>query len=144
MPDVVDLIEHDHREVEQLFADFKSAADPSIAAKICDELTKHTYGEEQAVYPVVAERLDGGKSLAKEAENEHKEARQLIGRIRNTSDRDHLRELMTELEGAIQHHVREEEQEMLPKARRELDASELDDLGTQFEEAKQSARASSG
>ena len=143
MPDVIDLIERDHRDVEQLFADFKASDDPSVAARICDELTKHTYGEEQAVYPVVADQVDGGKSLAKEAEHEHKEARQLIGRVRNTTDRDHLRELMTELEGAIQHHVREEEQEMLPKARQQLDASTLDDLGAQFEEAKQSAKASS-
>jgi iron-sulfur cluster repair protein YtfE (RIC family) len=143
MPDVVDLIEQDHREVERLFADFKSSNDPSIAATICDELTKHTYGEEQAVYPVVAERLSDGASLSSEAEQEHKEARQLIGRIRNTTDRDHLRELMTELEGAIQHHVGEEEREMLPKTRQELSADVLNDMGAQFEEAKQSA-ASSG
>jgi hemerythrin superfamily protein len=143
MPNVVDLIEQDHREVEQLFAEFQSSDDPSLAARICDELTRHTHGEDRAVYPIVAERVDDGKSLTDEAEQEHKAARQLIGRIRNTTDRDHLRELMAELEGAIQHHVREEEQEMLPKARHELDTATLDDLGARFEEAKQSARASS-
>jgi hemerythrin-like domain-containing protein len=46
---------------------------------------------------------------------------------------------MTELEGAIQHHVREEENEMLPKARQEISAEELDELGRQFEEAKEAA-----
>jgi iron-sulfur cluster repair protein YtfE (RIC family) len=142
MPNVVELIEQDHREVEQLFAEFQSSDNPSVAARICDELTKHTFGEEQTVYPIVAKRVDDGKSIAQEAEREHKEARQLIGRIRNTTDRDHLRQLMTELERAIQHHVREEEQEMLPKARQELDTATLDDLGAQFEEAKQSASAS--
>ena len=90
MSDVVELIEHDHREVEQMFAEFKKSHD-------------------------------------------------LIGRIRNTSDESHLVELMQELERAIQHHVKEEETEMLPKARQELPAEELSNLGERFEEAKASA-----
>ena len=51
--------------------------------------------------------MSGGQKLAREAENEHKEAKQLIGRVRRTSDPDHLAELMTELKQAIQHHVQE-------------------------------------
>ena len=53
MPDVVDLIEHDHREVEQLFAEFTSSKDPTVAEKICDELDEHTAAEEAVVYPVL-------------------------------------------------------------------------------------------
>jgi hypothetical protein len=59
-----------------------------------------------------------------------------MGRIRNTSDPTHLTELMGELEQAIRHHVHEEESEMLPKARRELPAEELSELGEKFEAAK--------
>ena len=140
MADVVGLIESDHREVEQLFSEFEASHDSDVARTICDELTKHTFGEERAVYPVVAEKVDGGASLAREAENEHGEARQLIGRIRNTTDEGHLAELMGELKQAIEHHVNEEENEMLPKARAAIDASELERMGSAFEEAKQSAR----
>jgi len=139
MADVVELIERDHREVEQLFSDFKTSRDTSVATKICDELTKHTYGEEEAVYPVVAERLDDGAKLAREAENEHKEARQLIGRVRNTTDKEHLSQLMDELEQAIQHHVSEEENDMLPKARQAISSDELDEMGRSFEAAKDAA-----
>ncbi len=137
MPDVVDKIEHDHREVEQLFTDFDASHDASVARRICDELDKHTAAEESAVYPVIAGEVRDGKHLADEAEGEHKEARQLIGRIRQTKDDDHLGELMTELQKAIQHHVKEEESEMLPKAREELPAQELEQLGVRFDEAKQ-------
>ena len=140
MPDVVDRIEHDHREVEQLFAEFKSTKTKAKAIKICDELDKHTRGEESAVYPVLADELSNEKSKVEEAANEHKEARQLIGQIRNTSDEDHLAELMQQLEQAIQHHVQEEESEMLPKARRELPAAELEELGQKFANAKEKAR----
>jgi hemerythrin-like domain-containing protein len=102
----------------------------------CDELDKHTRAEESAVYPVFADELADENDKVKEAEKEHREARQLIGRIRNTENEDHLSDLMNELEQAIQHHVEEEETEMLPKARRELPTEELDDLGERFEAAK--------
>jgi len=134
--DVVDRIEHDHREVEQLFADFKANPRKGLASTICDELDKHTKAEETAVYPVFEQELSNEKDKVHEAEDEHKEARQLIGQIRNTTDENHLVELMNQLEQAIQHHVREEETEMLPKARRELPEDELAQLGEQFEEAK--------
>jgi hemerythrin-like domain-containing protein len=139
MPDVIDQIEHDHREVEQLFAEFNQSGDRTQALKICEELDKHTKAEDKAVYPIFADELSDEKSKVAEASEEHKEARQLIGQIRNTEDPGHLRELMTELEAAVQHHVHEEETEMLPKARRELPAEELDELAEKFEAAKDAA-----
>lgn len=136
MPDVVDKIEHDHREVEQLFAAFKSSPGKEKALEICDELERHTRAEDAAVYPVFEKELSDEKGKVDEAEHEHQEARQLIGRIRNTTDDSHLVDLMNQLEEAVAHHVSEEESEMLPKARRELAADELTDLGAQFDEAK--------
>jgi len=144
MTDVVDLIEQDHREVEQLFAEFESTHDTAVATRICDELTKHTYAEESAVYPAIADQLSDGKKLTGEAEKEHKEARQLIGRVRNTTDETHLSALMSELKQAIQHHVREEETEMLPQARRQMGAHELTEMGRAFEVAKDAAGRQSG
>ena len=136
MSDVVERIEHDHREVEQMFADFKSSPSKTKALEICDELDKHTKAEDKAVYPVFAEELSNENEKISEAEEEHQDARQLIGRVRNTEDEQHLVSLMAELEQAIQHHVQEEENEMLPKARRELPADELERLGDDFENAK--------
>ncbi len=139
MSDVVDLIEHDHREVEQMFAAFTVSPSKAKALEICDELDKHMKAEDNAVYPVFEEELQNAKDKVHEAEDEHKDARQLIGRIRNTEDVGHLTELMNELEQSIQHHVKEEETEMLPKARNELPAEELGELGERFEKAKAKA-----
>lgn len=136
MTDVVDRIEHDHRAVEALFAQFESSHDRAVADKICGELEIHTMAEEKAVYPVMRAELSRGEEEIDEAEHEHAEAKQLIGRIRRTEDSQQLAALMTELEGAIQTHVREEETEMLPKARKELPAEELEELGDKFETAK--------
>ena len=136
MADVIELIEKDHREVEGLFADFQSSRDPSVATKICDEIDKHAQGEEKAVYPVIASDVPGGKKMANEGEDEHKEARQLIGRIRQTSDPDHLADLVNQLQQAIDHHVKEEESEILPKTRDALGQSRLEELASEFEAAK--------
>src|SRR5207245_488549 len=109
MGDVVDLIEQDHRVVERLFGQFEASNDAAIAEQICAELTMHTRAEESAVYPVFRARLFNGTELIGEAETEHDRARRLIGRVRNTSDGEHLASVMVELKEAIQHHVREEE-----------------------------------
>ena len=134
MPSVIKLIEQDHREVEELFSQFEQSGDKSIAMKICAELDAHAEAEEKAFYPIVREEVDA--SLVKEAEEEHGEARQLIGRIKQTSDPEHLTELVAELKKDVQHHVQEEESEMLPKARESLGESRLSEIGREFQDAK--------
>jgi len=136
MADVTKLIETDHREVESLFAKFKQTPAKDTAMQICEELDAHADAEERVFYPVVRDEVPGGDKLAKEGKDEHGEARQLIGRIKNTEDDAHLAELVNQLEQAINHHVQEEESEMLPKSRDALAASRLDELAAEFEAAK--------
>lgn len=136
MPDVTKLIEQDHRDVEKLFETFKETGYSALASVICAELDAHTAAEEATFYPVVRAELPYGATLATEGEGEHGEARQLIGRIRRTSDREHVRELMNELEQVVQHHVEEEESEMLPRARTTLGEGRLVEVGDAFEAAK--------
>ena len=47
-----------------------------------------------------------------------------------------MTELVAELKKAIQHHVHEEETEILPKTREALDPERLDQLGEEFQAAK--------
>ena len=136
MADVIELITHDHREVEDLFAKFRSTSDASVAAQICDELDRHADAEEKVAYPAFAEEVDGAQSLVEEGAEEHAEARQLIGRIRQTKDPAHLDELVRELQQAIAHHVEEEETELLPKVGSSLDAPRREELGQAFDDAK--------
>ena len=136
MADVTELIESDHREVEALFEQFKSDGSKQTALKICEELDAHASAEESVFYPVVRDEVPDGEKLADEGADEHGEARQLIGRIKNTEDDAHLAELVNELEQAVSHHVNEEEREMLPKSRDALDAQRREALGSEFDAAK--------
>jgi len=139
MPDVTQLIEQEHRQVEALFDNFREAGDTDVLTKLCDELDAHAAAEEEAFYPVVRDDVPSGKKLANEAKDEHGEARQLIGRIRRTSDPDHVVELVNELEQAVNHHVVDEEEEMLPLARQALGSVRLGAVGSAYESAKAKA-----
>jgi len=140
MPDVTHLIEQEHRQVEALFDSFRESGDTDVLTKLCDELDAHAAAEEEAFYPVVRDDVPSGKKLTNEAKNEHGDARQLIGRIRRTADADHVVELVNELEQAVSHHVADEEEEMLPLARRALGEDRLVAVGSAYESAKAKAQ----
>ena len=133
MPNVIELLNHDHREVEQLFAQFESTQDFDIALQICEELTVHAAVEEEIVYPVL-ERIDA--EIEHEAEEEHAEAKDLIARIQAMQPGDpDLVPTVMKLKAGIEHHVEEEEGEAWTKMRSEA-GHRLDELGTAVEERK--------
>jgi hemerythrin superfamily protein len=140
MPNVTEMIEQEHRHVEALFQRFRETGDSALVAKVCDELDAHAAAEEEAFYPVVRDDVPSGKKLASEAKDEHGEARQVIGRLRRSSDPDHVVDLMNELERLVQHHVEEEEEEMLPQARKALGDDRLIAVGSAYESAKAQAQ----
>jgi hypothetical protein len=115
--DAIALLEADHHRVEELFNEYKSAADPAaklnFAQIICMELTLHTMVEEEIFYPAFA-RATGDQQMLEHALKEHQEVKELIARV-PTADN---------LDGAIEaikqhtlHHVEEERRGMFPKAR---------------------------
>jgi hemerythrin superfamily protein len=141
MHEVTKLLEHDHREVEQLFRMFRGSSDHPIAERICDELSIHTTVEEEIVYPRLRD-LDPG--MAEAAEREHAEAKQLIEQIRRTQDRITLIARMTELEQAIDHHVQEEEQATFPRLRGAIGGGDLEAMGHQVQERKEELQRTRG
>ena len=141
MPNVLELLNHDHREVEQLFAQFQSTQDFEIALQICQELTVHAAVEEEIVYPVLAS-ID--PEVEQEAEEEHDEAKELIARIEAmASDDPELVPTVMKLKGAIEHHVEEEESEAWERMRSGA-GDQLDELGTQVAARKEELLQSLG
>jgi hypothetical protein len=137
MTNVIQLLNQDHREVEELFAQFESTQDFAIAQQICAELTVHATVEEEIVYPVL-ERID--PEIEREAEKEHAEAKELIARIEAMSPGDpDLVPTVLKLKGAIHHHVLEEEGDAWPKMRAEA-GGQLDELGGRVEGRKRELR----
>jgi len=94
-----------------------------LARQICQELTVHAQIEEEIFYPALRAVLKDTDMLA-EAEVEHQSAKDLIAQIEGMSEADEMFDAkVTVLGEYIDHHVKEERNEMFPKARaaRKLD-----------------------
>jgi hemerythrin-like domain-containing protein len=144
--DAIKLIKRDHDTVEALFKRFEAAGSKAyktkrqIADRVIEELTVHAAIEEQVLYPAM-ERLGGEFSdLVHEADVEHAEAKNALRAMVGLSGDDPLLDAkMSALIGGVRHHVKEEEEEMLPKFKKALSREELDSLGEQLQEAKKTA-----
>src|SRR3954466_7481751 len=122
MPDVIELLEHDHREVEQMFAEFGKATDPkerrTIADKVIIELVRHSEAEEQAVYPAMRKALPDGDKLVDHEISEHSEAEEIMKKLDGMDPEDaQFGVLMGQLQRAIPSHLPEEETEPFPRLR---------------------------
>jgi hemerythrin HHE cation binding domain-containing protein len=126
------ILKKDHDTVRELFEKFeKTDSSPEkekIIVKAVEELKIHAAIEEEIFYPTVRKHV--GKDLMNEADEEHHVARVLIAELDANSARDHRHAKFTVLAESVRHHIKEEETEMLPKAK-ELDI-DFEALGQQM------------
>ncbi|MDQ0607468.1 hemerythrin superfamily protein [Variovorax sp. W1I1] len=126
-PDACSLLDTDHKKVKKMFTAYEelanskaaSAADKKreLANQICAELTVHTQIEEEIFYPAVREAIKE-TDLLDEAEVEHASAKDLIAQIQEATEIDDMFDAKVKVLGEyIDHHVKEERNEMFPKAR---------------------------
>lgn len=133
-PNVIALLEDDHKQVRKMFKDFEKLAKQGdeagkveMATQICMALKVHTRIEEEIFYPALYEALDES-DLVDEAVVEHASAKDLIDQIESMVGSDDLYDAKVKvLCEYVEHHVQEEEKEIFPKARKaDID---LDGLG---------------
>jgi len=134
----IDLLEEDHREVEEFFGEYEKLEDASdkqqLALKICMALQVHTTIEEEIFYPAAREAIEKPE-LIDEAIVEHASAKQLIAEIEDMEPAEELYDAKVKvLQEQVLHHVEEEESELFPQ----IEASELDleALGKKMAERK--------
>ena len=100
------------------------------------ELEVHAALEEEIFYPAVKNEVDDGSSMVHEAIEEHQTVKQLISKLKGMQEAgEEFESQFSQLMENVQHHVEEEESEMLPK----VEESELDlnSLGQQMSQRKQ-------
>jgi len=138
--DALNLLKQDHRAVEKLFQNWERAGDATeqhhICQQVCTELGIHSEIEEQCFYPGVRS-MAGLEDKVDESLREHVQVKQLCGQIAAMSAGDgQLQSRMTELKQAVEHHVKEEEQQMFPQVRETCDQQWLLGLGHAMEQQK--------
>ncbi|SEB26403.1 hemerythrin domain-containing protein [Variovorax sp. YR216] len=126
-PDACSLLDADHRLVKKLFKAYEELAKSKaaiasqkkrdLANEICAELSVHARIEEEIFYPALREALRE-TDLVDEAEVEHATAKDLIAQIQEAAEVDDMFDAkVTVLGEYIDHHVKEERNEMFVKAR---------------------------
>jgi hemerythrin superfamily protein len=139
--DVIELLEHDHREVEQMFAEFEKATSKqekeTLRDRIIIELVRHSEAEEQAVYPVIRKHIDNGDTIIEHEIDEHTKAERIMKELDTmTADDPQFGVLMTQLMTSIKEHVAEEENDVFPQFRTKVGPEELKKLGATVEGLK--------
>jgi hemerythrin-like domain-containing protein len=131
--DACDLLDADHRNVKRMFKEYEELTSSrgrtvaqkkmDLARQLCHELSVHAQIEEEIFYPALRAALKDTDLLA-EAEVEHQSAKELIAQIEGMGEADEMFDAkVTVLGEYVDHHVKEERNEIFPKARssRKLD-----------------------
>jgi hemerythrin superfamily protein len=123
--DAIAMLTADHKKVKKLFSDFDKLKEKgsdedksAIVEQICGELKVHTELEEEIFYPAVRKAIEDS-DLMDEALVEHAGAKDLIAQLEDATPDDDLYDAkVTVLGEQIDHHVKEEEGDMFPKAKK--------------------------
>jgi hemerythrin-like domain-containing protein len=139
--DPIKLLKDDHMKVKQLFDEFEQATNKRskgrIAREALVELDVHAAIEEEIFYPAFqTEAAPDG--IALEAEEEHHVVHLLADELKAMSEADErfTAKFMVLAEN-VKHHIKMEEKEMLPKAKKGLPKERMQELGEQMMRRKQ-------
>jgi len=129
-----ELLRQQHDEVKNLYVKFEQADDDderqALFEEIADSLAAHAAIEERIFYPAIY----GGDLTEhlREAVEEHLEMkREIADLLAMTPDDEAFDAKMKVLMAMFEHHVGEEERDILPRAEQQLEGR-LDRLGTQM------------
>jgi hemerythrin-like domain-containing protein len=114
------FLKKDHDTVKDVFDKFEKAEGRPAKKKIVNqalaELKVHAAIEEELFYPAVLKPI--GKDIMNEADEEHHVAKVLIPELEGMDGReDHYDAKFTVLAENVRHHIKEEENEVFPKAK---------------------------
>ena len=140
-----DLLEQDHREVEESFDEYDELKDSDedrkaqLAEKICLALKVHAQIEEEIFYPQ-ARDASQDNDLIDEAIVEHATVKNLIAEIEAMEVGEELYDAKIRVLGEmVKQHIKEEEEELFPEL--QSTKMDLDAVGKELTERKQELMA---
>jgi hemerythrin superfamily protein len=121
-PEATALLRADHKRVSALFEQYEStrsaAKKKAIVSTLCLELSVHAQIEEELFYPAVKAALKD-KEIVPEAMVEHAALKELIAQVKDQEpDGEMFDAKIKVMSEYVKHHVKEEQNEMFPKAKK--------------------------
>ncbi len=131
------MLVRDHRQVDQLLQQFEKSKDAgkkkALFEKIRSELELHTQLEEEVFYPE-AEQRGELKDLVEEAHGEHDKVKQMLREAGGLdADSGEFDGTVAGIKGAVEHHVREEEEEIFPVVDKTFSPDHLRELAEKLQ-----------
>jgi len=138
--DAIKMIKDDHHRMKDLLHEFADAGSDAfkvkqqIADQVFAELEAHMTLEEEIFYPAVKAKTDDeGKSHVAEGAEEHHVAKILIAELKMLTPEDEaFAAKFKVLAENVEHHMQEEEDELLPDAKKKLGHDGIEVLGEQM------------
>ena len=144
--DAIVVLKDDHQQIRKLFRDFQAAGENAtttkgkIATRIIEELTVHTYLENEVMYPEVRKLMPELDDDILESYEEHHVADVLVMELYAMKpDAERFDAKMTVLIENVKHHMDEEEQDWFPKVRKGLSRTTLQEIGARMIEVRKTA-----
>lgn len=131
----VDMLESQHREVEDLFAKLEKAdrgdRKQKLFTQIADKLAVHASIEETAFYPAV--RAKRTEDILLESLEEHLGIKRVLADLIDLDASDETFDAKTKvLQEQVEHHVGEEEDDLFPKVKKIFDEETLVAIANQM------------
>lgn len=144
--DAIVILKNDHKQVRTLFRAFDAAGDRAHATKarlveqILEELTVHTYLENEVLYPEVRKLLPALEADVLESYEEHHVVDVLCMELATMTPEDERFDAkVTVLIENVEHHIDEEESDWFPKVREGLGRKQLQEIGERMEDLRPKA-----
>lgn len=135
-PEPIDaVLRSDHAAITRTLAELRSSVDPLAGAqlfeRVCADIVRHDVAEEQYLLPAVRELLPDGEQISRTTFAEHEGIERLLRRLEDAdTSRDAVGEILADLAAAVDQHVTQQEQHVLPTLVATADSRRLAELGT--------------
>ena len=134
--DIIDLIMEHHKPLKQMIKTMKSEEATYVQKKktfkeFALALVAHAKPEEKAWYKDLKAEHDMNVE-AIEGDVEHNIADRLCAEIKRTKDKDTFLAKVKVLAEVVEHHIKEEEEELLPQFRKDSDSAERIKVGKRY------------
>jgi hemerythrin superfamily protein len=144
--DAITMLKADHKEIRRLFREYRRTSDTAVKTRgkivrqIIEQLTVHSYIENEVMYPQVRELLPDMDEDMLESYEEHHVADVLCAELAAMApDDEHFEAKTIVLIENVSHHIDEEEGVKFPKIRAGISRTKLRDIGLFLDQARRRA-----
>ncbi|MBW6434541.1 hemerythrin domain-containing protein [Actinoplanes hulinensis] len=137
MPDIVEIIKQQHRQVEDLLARAEEGGTDraELMQEVARMLLPHSEAEEDFVYPAIRDlAADEGEEVKDGTVEHHQVEEMLQNLLRGDPGDPGYGGTIAAIAGELRHHVQEEEEDLLPVLEKRLAADEREEMGRRFAE----------